>query len=123
MGFGTFDNIHPGHMDFFRQLRNLGDKVYVVVARDKNVERIKCRPPKRKERERFEELKKRKLADRILMGNKDNFYQCIIDHEPNVIGLGYDQKADIKTLKQKFPHLEVVRLKPYKPEKYKSSLL
>lgn len=122
MGFGTFDNIHPGHMDFFQQLRGLGDKVYVVVALDKNVERIKCKPPKHKERERYEHLKKIKFIDKVLLGHKDNFYKCIEDHQPDVIGLGYDQKADITTLKYKFPHIKIIRLKPYKPEKYKSSL-
>ena len=122
MGFGTFDRIHPGHMDFFRQLRELGDKVYVVVGRDKNVEHIKCKPPKHKERERFEHLKKIKLIDRVLMGNKDSFYQCIKDYKPDIIGLGYDQKADVDYLKRAFPHIKVVRLKPYKPEIHKSSL-
>lgn len=123
MGFGTFDGIHPGHLDFFRQLRELGDKVYVVVARDQTVERIKCKPPKRKERDRFRIIRESKLIDQVLMGHKDNFYQCIIDHQPDVIGLGYDQKADIASLKQHFPHIEIVRLKPFKPEQYKSSLL
>ncbi|MBN2096512.1 adenylyltransferase/cytidyltransferase family protein [Candidatus Peregrinibacteria bacterium] len=123
MGFGTFDGIHEGHLDFFRQLKALGDKVYIVVARDSNVERMKCRPPKHKERERYEALSKIKFIDKVLLGHKDNFYQCIIDHKPDVIGLGYDQKADTQILKLKFPHIRVVRLKPYQPEKYKSSLL
>jgi cytidyltransferase-like protein len=123
MGFGTFDTIHAGHMDFFKQLRELGDKVYVVVSRDKNVERIKCKPPKRKERERFEALKKLKLVDRVLMGNKDDFYKCIKDNKPDVIGLGYDQKADVNYLKRAFPYIKVVRLKPFKPGKYKTSIL
>jgi len=122
MGFGTFDGIHKGHLDFFRQLKELGDKVYIVVARDKNVERAKCRPPRYKERERYEHLKKIKTIDKILMGHKDHFYQCVADHQPDVIGLGYDQRADTKILKLKFPHIKVVRLKPYQPEKYKSSI-
>ncbi len=123
MGFGTFDSIHEGHMDFFRQLSELGDKVYVVVARDINVERFKCRPPRRKERERYEALQNIKFIDKVFLGDKNNFYRCIADHQPDVIGLGYDQKADVKTLKQKFPHIKVTRLKPYQPERYKSSFM
>ncbi len=126
MGFGTFDGIHPGHLDFFRQLRELGDKVYVVVGRDINVERIKCKPPHRKEMERFKELQKlqeKKLVDRVLLGNRNDFYKCIKDNKPDVIGLGYDQKADVGYLRRAFPNIKVVRLKPFEPEKHKSSFM
>ena len=125
MGFGTFDGIHPGHLDFFRQLRELGDKVYVVVGRDINVEKIKCKPPRKKEKDRFkklQKLQKKKLIDRVLLGHINNFYKCIKDNKPDVIGLGYDQKADVDYLKRAFPNIKVVRLKPFKPEKHKSSL-
>ena len=125
MGFGTFDGIHPGHLDFFRQLRQLGDKVYVVVGLDINVEKIKCKPPRRKEMDRFKELQKlqeKKLIDRVLLGNKNDFYKCIRDNKPDIIGLGYDQKADVDYLKRAFPHIKVVRLKAFGPDKHKSSL-
>lgn len=123
MGFGTFDGVHEGHLDFFRQLSELGDKVYVVVGLDSTVKKIKCKAPKRKEQERYSKLQSIKLIDRVILGNKDNFYQCIVDHAPDVIGIGYDQKADVDYLIREFPHITVVRLKPFRPEKYKSSLL
>ena len=126
MGFGTFDGIHPGHINFFHQLRLLGDKLCIVVARDKNVEQIKCKPPKKKELSRMkslQELNKIKLIDTIILGDLHNFYQCIVDHKPDVIGLGYDQKADLKTLRSKFPNIKVIRLEAFKPEIHKSSLL
>src|SRR3989344_5438626 len=34
MVFGTFDILHVGHLDFFKQARKLGDYLLVVVARD-----------------------------------------------------------------------------------------
>ena len=126
MGFGTFDGIHPGHLDFFRQLRQVGDEIYIIVARDENVEKMKGKPPKRKEKERFEHLsrlKEKKLIDRVLMGNKNNFYKCIVDHKPDVIGLGYDQKADVDYFKKVFPNIKLVRLKPFEPKKHKSSFM
>ena len=46
MGCGTFDGLHPGHLSYMKQLRNLGDEIYVVVARDCNVKDIKCRLPR-----------------------------------------------------------------------------
>lgn len=123
MGFGTFDGIHEGHMDFFKQLRALGDELIIVMGLDFNVEKIKGRPTKRKEAERLSNLKRIEWIDLVIPGNECDFYQCIVDHEPNVIGLGYDQQADVKLLNKRFPHITVVRLKPYLPEKFKSSLL
>ena len=41
MVFGTFDGLHEGHLDFFRQAREYGDYLIVAVARDVNVKKIK----------------------------------------------------------------------------------
>ena len=123
MGFGTFDGIHPGHLFFLRQLRQLGDELFVVVARDRNVKRIKGKKPVLDEKKRIQGLTKTRLAKRVLIGHPTDFYHIINKFQPNVIGLGYDQKADLKTLEQKFPNMEIVRLKPFRPERYKSSLL
>ena len=37
MVFGTFDILHPGHLDFFKQAREYGDEVVCVIARNINV--------------------------------------------------------------------------------------
>lgn len=123
MGFGTFDGLHPGHVSALNQLRALGDEVFVVVARDKNVEKIKGKKPHFNETERCEALRKTGLADHVILGNEDHFYQCLIDHKPSVIGLGYDQRADLDHLTEHFPAIQVVRLKAMKPHVFKSSLL
>ena len=123
MGFGTFDGVHPGHLSYLKQLHALGDEVIIVVARDKNVEKIKNSSPSYNEEDRLNELRQIKLVDKALLGNETDFYQVIRDHKPDIIGLGYDQKADIETLKNLFPTIEVVRLKAFEPEKHKSSLL
>ena len=45
MVFGTFDPLHPGHVDFFRQAKQHGDELVVVVALDSTVEKTKGRKP------------------------------------------------------------------------------
>lgn len=123
MGFGVFDGFHPGHKYFFRQLKELGDKVYIVVARDRNVKRIKGRNPYFNEKKRLEEISKSSYVDRALMGHATDFYHLINKFQPDVIGLGYDQNANVEELKNKFPNIKIVRLLALKPDKYKSSLL
>ena len=123
MGFGTFDGIHPGHLFFLRQLKQLGDELFVVVARDRNVKLIKGKKPVMDEKERRAALEKIRLADRVLIGHAKDFYHLINKFMPDVIGLGYDQKANMEELKKKFPNIKIVRLKSLEPEKYKSSLL
>lgn len=123
MGFGTFDGIHPGHMDFFRQLKDLGDEVCIVVARDRNIEKIKGRLPRFDESLRFKELEQIKLIDKVVLGDDEDFYKPVSDYQPDVIGLGYDQKADEDALKKRFPDAKVVRLEGFEPERHKSSIL
>lgn len=123
IGFGTFDGLHPGHLSYLKQLKKLGNKVRVVVARDSNVLKIKSRSPRHNEISRLEEIKKTGLADDVVLGDENDFYKCIKDFKPDVIGLGYDQRADIEELEKRFPEIQIVRLKAFKPEKHKSSLL
>jgi FAD synthetase len=123
MGFGTFDGLHPGHVSFLRQLRELGDEIWVVIARDVNVKRIKGQTPHFDERERLAATKRTTLADHVILGDDHDFHRCIIDHQPDVIGLGYDQRADLDDLAQRFPEIRIVRLKALKPHIFKTSLL
>lgn len=123
MGFGTFDGIHPGHLDYFRQLKSLGDELVIVIARDKNVEKIKGSPPLYNEESRLNGIRQIKLVDTAVLGNETDFYQVIREYLPSIIGLGYDQKANTGMLTRLFPGIKVIRLKAFEPEKHKSSLL
>ena len=58
MGFGTFDVLHPGHLFYLEELGRLGDKLIIVIARDKNVARIKGNPPHFNETERLQTVLK-----------------------------------------------------------------
>ncbi len=123
MGFGTFDGIHPGHRAFLRQLRGLGEELFVVIARDRNVARLKGHSPRRSERQRLKAVRETGLADQVVLGHPSDFYQCLLDHRPTVIGLGYDQRANEAEIQKRLPDVKIRRLKAFKPTRYKSSLL
>lgn len=119
---GTFDNLHPGHIAYLEQAATLGTELYVVVARDENVKRIKGRLP-----EQSEDLRKNRLAqeasvDRAYLGYPgNNFLKIVSDIKPDIIALGYDQKSP-PGLAEAFPDCQIKILAPYHPEKYKSSI-
>ena len=120
MAFGTFDYLHPGHVSYLGQARGLGDILIVVVARDINVEKIKGKMPRQNEDIRLTRVKELDIVDNATLGNKEDRLRVIEENEPDVIALRYDQPVDVKVLSKRFKG-EVIRLKAYKPEKYKSS--
>ena len=127
MVFGTFDGIHEGHLDFFRQAREYGDYLIVIVGRDVNILKIKKHLPEKSEEQRFNSLKRCKLVDEARMGFEDGPYKIIEDLKPDVICLGYDQLAFTKNLKKEIKKrgldIKIYRLKPFQPEKYHSSII
>lgn len=119
--FGTFDIIHPGHLNFFKQAKKYGDNLVLVVARDKNVKKIKARLPVNKENVRLRQIKQIDLIDKAVLGDLRDPYKVIKKEKPNVICLGYDQRAFTKDLKKIFSDINIIRLKSYKSSKFKSS--
>lgn len=128
MVFGTFDIFHKGHRNFFRQAREYGECLVVVVARDKNVLKAKGRLPQNNEIARQKEILESKLADTVILGDLEDQYKIIKEYKPDVICLGYDQKGSVEELKEKLIEFgldktQIVRLNPFYPETYKSSKL
>lgn len=123
MVFGTFDLLHEGHLDFFRQAKQYGDFLIVVIARNINVMRIKGAFPAFDENQRLATVQAAGLADIVILGHLEDPYRIIREENPDVICLGYDQNSYDAGLKKEFPTTEIVRLKAYKPEIYKSSKL
>lgn len=124
MVFGTFDLLHPGHVHFLNHAKKLGNYLVAVVARDATVERVKGRLPQFSEQDRLRNLEKLHLADKVILGNLGDKFKVVMDEEPQVIALGYDQKSIVEDLEQKVgAKVMIVRLKPFKPEIYKSSKL
>lgn len=110
-----------------KQARKFGDYLIVVVARDETVARYKKQDTRSKEQIRLRKIKSSKLADKVILGSLGDKYWVIKRHKPDIICLGYDQKFFVQGLKKKLKSFglktKVIRLKPYKPEVYKSSKL
>ena len=119
---GTFDHFHPGHESFLRQAAALGTELWVVVARDENVERLKGRLPDHSEVERRSTLSAVPAVSEACLGHAgSNMLRIVEEIAPDVIALGYDQKPP-PGLREAFPECDIVVLEPFHPEKYKSSL-
>lgn len=119
--------IHPGHRNFLKQARKYGEYLIVVVARDKTVEEVK-KTTVNHERKRLKNMKDSKLADKVILGSLVDKYAAIKKYHPDAICLGYDQKYFIDGLKGELERAnltktKIIRLKPYKPEIYKTSKL
>jgi len=128
MTFGTFDIFHLGHKSFLKQAKEFGNYLIVVVARDKTVKNIKKRLPQNNECDRSQVIMKSNLADKIVLGSLTDKYVVINKYQPKIICLGYDQKVNLKELKEKLIEFDLcgtklVRLDSFHPEKYKSSKL
>jgi len=127
MVFGTFDYLHAGHENLFIQSRKLGDEILAIIARDKTVRTIKGFTPDHNEKERLENLKATGWADKVILGDSKDRLKALKIYRPDVIALGYDQFAFTFNLKKLLLDIkldaEIVRLKPYRPDIYKSSLL
>ncbi len=133
MAFGTFDGLHKGHLDFFRQAKNCAKDSFLIVsvARDKNVLKIKGHYPSLNERKRLalvkKLIKKSRLVNKVVLAGAQDHIPHIIKERPNIIALGYDQKTYVKNLKKDLKNkgiiVKIARLKPYKEKIYKSRLL
>ncbi len=125
--FGTFDVLHKGHLNFFKQARSLSSKPYLIVsvARDVNVKRIKGFKPKHNEKKRFKKVKKCPLVDKVVLGDKTSHLPHILKEKPAIIALGYDQIEYTgnlgNNLAKRGQKVKIRRLKPYKPKIFKSS--
>ena len=130
MVFGTFDMIHAGHEDLFRQARALGTEPYLIVsvARDSVVERIKGKKPRNSEVVRLEQVSKHPGVDDAVLGDEEGHMAHIVSCNPDIIALGYDQEGEYvdhleEELRAAHLETEVVRLKGYQTEVFKTSKL
>ena len=126
--FGTFDKLHEGHISFLEQAKGLGEHLIVCVAQDHTAKQLKGEYPKENIKNRIEIIKKLKLADSIIKGDKRlGNYNIINEKDPQIIALGYDQKELETNLKKWIEtnkkQIKLQILKPFNPEVYKSSII
>src|SRR3989344_5899736 len=123
MVFGTFDVLHPGHIDFFQQAKRYGQELIVVVARDATTRKVKGRLPMNSERDRRAMVAAVTIVHRAVLGDQKDQMKVVRQFTPDVVCLGYDQRKFVDTLRKTFPKLKTVRLKAYRSRYYKSSKL
>lgn len=127
MVFGTFDYLHAGHENLFIQARELGNEIITIIARDKTVKNIKGEYPDHNEKERLVNLKATNWSDHVMLGNSKDKTKVIKEYRPDIIALGYDQFAFTYRLEKFLMDIrldsKIVRLKPYRPDMYKSSII
>ncbi len=123
MCFGTFDILHLGHVNFFKQAKSFGDELIVVIARDVNIESKLVH----NETERKGLVESIKFVNQAILGDKKDILKPIIKEKPELICLGYNQPIKIKELKvmllKRGIKAEVKRLKPHSKHKHKSSVI
>ncbi len=127
--FGVFDLLHRGHRYFLHQASKHGQKLVVVVARDKVASTIKKLKPQQNQVIRLRQVKKLPFVHSARWGDrvKRHQYHMIKLIKPDIVCLGHDQKPNLKQVKQELQKAglnpKFVRLKPYQPHKFKSSLI
>jgi FAD synthetase len=123
MCFGTFDILHLGHVDFFKQAKSLGTELVVVIARDVNIKKKMVH----NEKERKGIVENIKPVDKAILGDKKDFLTPIIKEKPEIVCLGYDQPIKVLELKQMLKNkgikVKIKRLESYLKNKHKSSII
>ncbi len=125
--FGIFDGIHDGHRDFFRQAREYADELICIVGRDEICMQLKNKKPRYSEGERVELVAREELVDKAVLGDSQlSTYSVLVQLNPDVICLGYDQdelEKDLKNwLQTQNRKIAIYQLKSYKPENFHNSL-
>jgi len=94
---GTFDLIHPGHVDLLRFASKYG-RVYAVVARDSTVERVKRKKPILDEEARLENIEAIRYVYEARLGDEEDMLRPVEEVDPDIIVLGPDQPFDEEEL-------------------------
>ena len=127
MVFGSFDQLHPGHMYFLLEAKKLGKELIVVLAREETIKEIKGKKPKYSEKERKEHLIITGIPSKVVLGKLKDKYKVVEENKPDIICLGYDQNSFsgnlLNELRKRKLKAKVVRLGPYKEHIFKSSKL
>jgi FAD synthetase len=119
--FGTFDRLHPGHEFVLREAAKRGD-VFVVIARDANVERIKGKRPAESEDHRKDAVESFLPHATVILGDAKDFLKPVHQVKPDLILFGYDQRLPPGVSESDLP-CPVERLPGFEPGRYKSSLI
>ena len=120
---GTFDILHPGHVLYLCRARQLGDELWVIVARDSTIKHK--RKPLIPEEQRLYMVQSLKCVDHAILGSEQDMFEPIVRIKPDIIVLGFNQHWDEAALKRQLADrgidTQVVRLEDSDPSEYASS--
>lgn len=88
---GSFDIIHPGHIEFLKWAAGLGNKLVVAVARDSNYKRFKGYSPVFNEDERLKIVESIRYVYKAVIGSDKDIFETLTIIKPSIVALGYDQ--------------------------------
>jgi rfaE bifunctional protein nucleotidyltransferase chain/domain len=93
---GCFDILHPGHVDYLSQARDLGDFMVLGLNTDKSVKKLNKAPnrPVNNEETRGAVLAGLACVDAIVMFDEETPYELIKFLQPDVLVKGNDYKAE-----------------------------
>lgn len=128
LAFGTFDVFHPGHQFYLEKCAKYGNELYVVVALDETVKQVKGFYTQDSQDERLKKVQNCSIVTKAMLGNKNDKYAIIEEVRPDVLCIGYDQKAFVDKLASELQKRElmcsVIKItESLKPEIFKSSKL
>lgn len=120
LAFGTFDDLHPGHLSFLRQAAAQG-ALHVVIALDAHVQTFKGRPPLQPQDERMKGVQQAFPDAVVSLGDAEDFLAPVRRIQPDLIMLGYDQHLPPGVTEESLG-CAVLRAQAYMPDVHKSSL-
>ena len=125
--FWTFDILHKWHEYYLKNAKKYSDTLITIIWTDSNVEKIKRKLPIYNEEIRKTNLENQNISDLVLIWNEKDPFKLIKKYKPQVICLGYDQRGFSDKLSEFIINnnlsMEVIRLKSYKENIYKSSII
>ena len=92
---GCFDLLHPGHVSYLKQARELGDALIIALNSDASVQRLKGPlRPILQEQERAAVISALACVDLVTIFDEDTPLETIISLHPDVLVKGGDWTPD-----------------------------
>ncbi len=126
--FGAFDGLHDGHRAMLKEAREHADRIVVALPPDNVITELKGKKARLSWKQRAKALWESTLVDEVVRGDESlSMYSPIDTVKPDVIFVGYDQHDLAEDLASYLVSdgiaIPIITLSPYKPERYKSSLI
>ncbi len=126
--FGAFDGLHEGHRAMLKEARTHAEHLIVALPPDTVIYELKGKAARFSWKERAKALWESELVDEVIRGDESlGMYSAIDTKHPDIIFVGYDQHHLANDLASYLANdgktIPIITLSPYKPDRYKSSLI